>query len=135
MEEVASDDEHEKAKHLPYRELCGFCSYAASCSTLKMRYAISVCVKHRGKWRRRQFDVLKKVFEYGHAIREIGLIYSKGPCEFGPSTIYCYADSAHSLPRSQGCTFVMVNVAAIFCTSKKHTITASSTCHDDLIEF
>ena len=29
----------------------------------------------------------------------------------------------------------MMNGAAISCTSKKHTTTASSTCHDELIEF
>ena len=34
--EVVSDDEHEKAKHLPYRELCGVCSYPASYSKLVM---------------------------------------------------------------------------------------------------
>ena len=49
MEEVMTDEEHDKAKHLPYRELCGMCSYPASCSKLEMCYAISVCGRHRGK--------------------------------------------------------------------------------------
>ena len=122
MEEVVTDGEHEKAKRLPYRELCGVCSYLASCSKLEMRYAISVCGRHREKWGRRQLDVLRKVFEYGHATREIGLIYSKGLCDHGLNTLCCYA---HSLPRSQGCALVMRNGAAISCTFKKPAITAS----------
>ena len=54
MEEVVMGDEHEEAKDLPCRELCGVCSYPASCSKLEMRCAISVCG--------RQFKVLLKVF-------------------------------------------------------------------------
>ena len=61
MEEAVTGDEHEKAKHVPNRELCGVCSYPASCSKLEMRYAISVCGRHRGKWGKRQFDVQKGV--------------------------------------------------------------------------
>ena len=63
MEEDASDDEHEKAKNLPYRELCGVYSYPAPCSKLEIWYAISVCGRCRGKWGRRQLDVLRKMFE------------------------------------------------------------------------
>ena len=124
-----------RRQNISYRELCGVCSYPASCSKLEMCYTISVCGRHRGKWGRRQYDVLKKVFECGHTTRAIGLIYSKGLCDHGLNTLYCYADSAHSIPRSQGCTLVLMNGAAISCISKKHTTTASSTCHDKLIEF
>ena len=75
------------------------------------------------------------MFEYGHATREIQFIHLKGLCPHGLNTFYCYAGSAYSLPRSQGCAIVMMNGAAISCTIKKHTTTASSTCHDELIEF
>ena len=75
------------------------------------------------------------MLECGHATREIGLIYSKGLSPHGTSTLYCYADSAHPLPRSQGCSIVMMNGTVISCTSKKNTTTTSSACHDVLIEF
>jgi hypothetical protein len=100
-----------------------------------MRFAVSICGRHRGKWGKRQFNVLRKCFEYGYTTRDMGLIYSKDIDKHGLNTIYNYADYAHSLPRSQGCNVTMMNGAAISLSSKKHTLTASSSCHDELIEF
>jgi hypothetical protein len=130
-----TDDEFEEAENMPYRELCGVISYPAACSKLDMRYVVSVCGRHRTKWGLKQFGVLKKAFEYGLATKEMGLIYSKGLDVHGLNVMYCYADSGHSVPRSQGCNLTMMNGAAVSLASKKHTITASSTCHDELIEF
>ena len=130
-----SDEEHEAAKHLEFRELLGIVSYPASCVKLEMRYAISICGRHRGKWGVRQFKILKKVFEYGYTTRHLGIIYSKGLDKHGDNTAYCYADSGHSLPRSYGSTIAMMNGAVISLSAKRHTLTASSTCHDELIEF
>jgi hypothetical protein len=135
LEEVVSDQEFEDARDLPYRELCGVISYAAGCVKLEMRYAISVCGKHRGKWGRRQFKILLKCFEYGFTTRDTGLIYSKGLDEHGLNVMYCYADSGHSLPRSYGSTVPMMNGAATALSAKRHTLTASSTMHDESIEF
>jgi hypothetical protein len=135
LESEVSDEEHEKAKHLEFRELLGICSYPASCVKLEMRYALSICGKHRSKWGVKQFNVLKKVFEYGYTTRHLGIIYSKGLDEHGDNTTYCYADSGHSLPRSYGCTIAMMNGAVTSLSAKRHTLTASSTCHDELIEF
>jgi hypothetical protein len=134
MEEV-SDEEFDEAKHLEYRELCGIISYPASCTKLEMRYAVSICGRHRSKWGRKQFEIMLKVFEYGYTTREMGLIYSRGLDPHGDNTLYCYADSGHSLPRSYGCTIAMMNGAALSLSAKRHTLTASSTCHDEIIEF
>jgi hypothetical protein len=134
MEEV-SDEEFEEAKHLEYRELCGIISYPASCTKLEMRYAVSICGRHRSKWGKKQFEIMLKVFEYGYTTRQMGIIYSKGLDSHGDNTLYCYADSGHSLPRSYGCTIAMMNGAALSLSAKRHTLTASSTCHDEIIEF
>ena len=88
MEEEVSDKEVEESRHLPYRGLCGVVGYPAACSKLEMRYAITVCGKFRGRWGAKQFKVLTKVFEYGYATRETGIIYSKGLDEHGVNTIY-----------------------------------------------
>ena len=135
LESVVSDEEHEQAKHLEFRELLGICSYPASCVKLEMRYALSICGKHRSKWGVKQFNVLKKAFEYGYTTRHIGIIYSKGLDIHGDNTTYCFADSGHSLPRSYGCTIGMMNGAVTSLSAKRHTLTASSPCHDELIEF
>jgi hypothetical protein len=124
-----------EAKHLPYRELLGVCSYPASCTKLEMRYAVSVCGKHRGKWGVSQFNVLKKMFEYGHTTRHTGIIYSKGLDQHGVNVLSCHADSGHSLPRSYGGTTCMMNGAAVTMSAKKHSLTASGTYHDEIIEF
>jgi hypothetical protein len=134
MDEV-SDEEFDEAKHLEYRELCGIISYPASCTKLEMRYAVSICGRHRSKWGKKQFGIMLKVFEYGYTTREMGIIYSKGLDPHGDNTLYCFADSGHSLPRSYGCTIAMMNGAALSLSAKRHTLTASSTCHDEIIEF
>jgi hypothetical protein len=48
-EEVTDEHQAEEGKHLPYREFLGVISYQASCTKLEMRYAVSICGKHRGK--------------------------------------------------------------------------------------
>jgi hypothetical protein len=135
MEEPVTDEEAEEAKNLPYRELLGVVSYPAACCKLEMRYSISICGRHRGKWGKKQFRILKRVFEYGYTTRHTGIIFSRGLDKHGINQLYCYADSAHSLPRSYGCTVTMMNGGVLSLSAKKHTITASSTCHDELIEF
>ena len=135
MMEQVTDEQHEAAKHLPFRQLCGTISYPASCVKLEMRYAVSLCGTHRGKWGIRQWNVLKKVFEYGHYTRELGLMYSRGLDPHGINTLYAYSDASHQPPRSQGCTCVLLNGAAVAVETKKHTVTGTSTCHDELIQF
>jgi hypothetical protein len=135
IESEVSDQEFEEAKDLQFRELLGVISYPASCVKLEMRYAISICGKHRTRWGVKQFKVLRKVFEYGYTTRHMGIVYTRGLDEHGVNTTYCYADSGHSIPRSYGCTIAMLNGGVISLSAKKHTLTASSTCHDELIEF
>jgi hypothetical protein len=79
--------------------------------------------------------IMMKVFEYGYTTKEMGVIYSRGLDLHGDNTLYYYADSAHFLPRSYGCTIVMMNGGMLSLSAKRHTLTASSTCHDEIIEF
>ena len=130
-----TDAEWEQARDLPYRELCGVISYPAACSKPEMRLAVSMCGRYRDRWGVKQFKVLKKAFEYGMHTRHTGIIYSRGLDPHGINVLSCYADSAHSLPRSQGCHVVLMNGGCVTCESKRHTVTGASTCHDELIQF
>ena len=130
-----SDEEHQAAKHLPYRELLGTISYPAACVKLEMRYCVSILGRYRGKWGLAQWKVLCKAFEHGYYTRELGLIYSRGLDCHGVNRLYAYADSSHNVPRSQGCEEVLMNGACIALDTKKHTITGASTCHDELMSF
>ena len=135
LQEKVTEDEWMQARELPFRELCGVISYPAACSKVEMRLAVSMCGRYRDKWGIRQFSVLKKTFEYGMHTRHTGIIYSKGLDPHGINVLSCYADSAHSIPRSQGCHIVLMNGGCISCESKRHTVTGASTCHDELIQF
>jgi hypothetical protein len=135
LEEEVTDEQVAEALDLPYREVCGIISYPASCTKLEMRYAISVCGKHRSRWGKKQFKIMLKVFEYGYTTRHLGLIYSKGLDRHGDNVLYCYADSGHTLPRSYGSTLPMMCGAALGLSAKRHTLTASSTMQDEAIEF
>ncbi len=135
MDGIVSDEEAAEASNLPYRELCGIVFYPASCTKLEMRYAVSVCGKHKTKWGKCQFKVLLKVFEYGYTTRHLGILYSKGLDKHGDNVMYCYADSGHTLPRSYGSNIPMMNGAALGLSAKRHTLTAGSTMQDEAIEF
>ena len=74
------------------------------------------------------------MFEYGYSTREMGLIYSKGLDPHGENILYGYADSSYGTPRSQGCRIVMMNGCAVIMKSQKHSLSAPSTCVDELIE-
>jgi hypothetical protein len=93
LNEEVGDEEVEEARNLPYRELLGVISYPASCTKLEMRYAVSICGKHRGRWGKKQFQIVMKAFEYGFTTRHTGLIYSKGLDKHGINVMSCHADS------------------------------------------
>ena len=131
----ATAEEVAEGKGLPYLEMLGVISYSASSCKPEMRYFVSICGSRRVGWSKRHFEVLKKGFEYGYTTREMGLIFSKGLDPHGENIVYAYADSSHGLPRSQGCRIVMMNGACLSCHSKRHSLTAASTCVDELIEF
>ncbi len=89
LEEEVTDEQITEALDLPYRVVCGIISYPASCTKLEMRYAVSVCGKHRGRLGKKQFRIILKVFEYGFITRHLGLIYSKGLDRHGDNKLYC----------------------------------------------
>lgn len=130
----ATDEEIAEAKHLPYAEMVGVMSYPAANCKGEMRHVISLLGSHRTGWSRKHFDLCLEAFEYGWCTKDIGIMFSKGLDPHGENVLYGYADSGHSLPRSQGCRIVMCNGGYVSFKSKKHSITASSTCEDELIE-
>ena len=73
----------------------------ATCGYLQTEH-LSLLSRHAHAWSKRHFDGLLKVLEYGYTTREIGLIYSADLDEHGVNTLYAYADSAFTAPRSQG---------------------------------
>jgi hypothetical protein len=72
--------------------------------------------------------------EYGFATRRIGLKYCGNLEEKEMNVLLGFADSALTVPRSQGCRTVIMNRAAISLTSKKHTTTDDSTTAAELTE-
>jgi hypothetical protein len=130
----ASEQEIAEAKHLPYAELTGVISYPAANCKFEMRYVVSLLGRHRAGWSLAHFGILLKAFEYGCATKQMGLMYSANLDPHGNNVLWASADSAHSVPRSQGCRIVLMNGAAVSFRSKKHTITAASTCQDEIIE-
>ena len=60
MEEEVADEQFEEAKHLPFRQLAGVCSYRAARIKLEMRLAISACGRYRGKWGLAQWNIFEE---------------------------------------------------------------------------
>ena len=79
--------------------------------------------------------MLLKALEYGYATRHKGLKYngnSGGNVEV--NTLEGYADASLSVPRSQGGRSIVMNMAAITMTSKRHSTTDDSTTSAELTE-
>jgi hypothetical protein len=126
--------EMKAAEHLPFASMLGVCQYPSSFTKLEMRYSMSVLSRHRTKWGLDHFKVLVKALEYGFATRHLGLRYDGNLSEDKVNKLVGFADSALTVPRSQGCRTVVMNRAAISLTSKKHTTTDDSTTAAELTE-
>ena len=129
-----SEDDIKAAEHLPYPNLLGVVQYPSNFTKVEMKYAMSVLSRCRAKWGVAHFRVLLKSLEYGYTTRKFGLLYHGEGSEQGINTLVAYADASYSTPRSQGCRLVMMNGAAISCTSKKHTTTDGSSTASELTE-
>jgi len=134
LAEVPTDAEIKEGSNLPFREILGVMSFPSSCCKYEIKYAVSVIGSRRSGWSEKHFKVLLKAFEYGVSTCEIGLIFSKGLDPHGENTVYAYADASLKVPRPHGCRIVMMNGAALSLESKKHTVTAPSSCHAEVRE-
>jgi hypothetical protein len=129
-----TEEEMKAGEHLPYASLLGVCQYPSSFTRLETRYAMSVLSRHRTKWGIVHFRILLKALEYGYCTREMGLKYSCSKDKKNWNKLVGFADANFCLPRSQGCRHVMMNMAAISYTSKKHTTTDESTTASEITE-
>ena len=76
--EESTDEKHEQAKHLPFRELIGTINFGAVHTKLEVRYALSLLARHMTNWTKQHFELAIKLLEYCWTTREIGLIWSRG---------------------------------------------------------
>ncbi len=119
-----------EAEHLPYASLLGVCQYPSSFTRLETRYAMSVLSRHRTKLGIIHVKILIKALEYGYSTRQMGLKYSCSKRKENWNKLVGFADVNFALTRSQ----VMMNLAAISFTSKKHTTTDEFTTASEITE-
>ena len=62
-------------------------------------------------------------------------MFSKGLDPHGDNVIYACADASLTVPRPQGCSIIMMNGCCILFKTKKHVLTAVSSCAAELTEF
>ena len=127
-------EEIKAAEHLPYPNLLGVVQYPSNYTKLEMKYAMSILSRHRTKWGLNHFRILMKSLEYGWSTRKMGIKYCGRGENKDKNNLVSYADSSFTLPRSQGCRLIMMNMAAICFTSKRHTTTDDSTTAAELTE-
>jgi hypothetical protein len=130
----ATAEEHELAKHLPYRELVGTMAFPSCHTKLEIRYAISQLSAHMQRWNLEHWGHALHCLKYCINSRDIGLMYSRGLDVHGTNVLYAYMDAAFTAPYSQGCRSVMNNGAAISMSSQKHSTVDCSTTGAELTE-
>ena len=108
-----TEEEIRAAEHLPFPNVLGVVQYPSNFTKLEMRYAMSVLSRHRTKWGKAHFEILLKALEYGYSTRMFGVKYNGNLNQQIRNILTAYADSAFSIPRSQGCRLVLMNNAAI----------------------
>ena len=115
----ASEGQIAEAASLPYRELIGILMYAAACTKIELRYALSVLAQRNKGWLHEHFSWVLRCVECGYSTRHRGMIWSrKDP--HGVNTIWETGDASFQAPRSKRARFVMLNGAAISVTSAMH---------------
>jgi hypothetical protein len=129
-----TEEEIKAGEHLPFPNVLGVVQYPSNFTKLEMRYAMSVLSRHRTKWGKTHFEILLKALEYGYSTRMFGVKYNGNLNRQIQNILIAYADSAFTIPRSQGCRLVLMNGAAISFTSKRHTTTDDSTTCAELTE-
>ena len=129
-----TEEEIKAGEHLPFPNVLGVVQYPSNFTKLEMRYAMSVLSRHRTKWGKTHFEILLKALEYGFSTRMFGVKYNGNLNQQIRNILIAYADSAFTIPRSQGCRLVLMNGAAISFTSKRHTTTDDSTTCAELTE-
>jgi hypothetical protein len=72
-----------------------------------MKYSVSVLSRWRTKWSVKHFEILFKALEYGYFTRHLGLRYDGNEKHEDINTLVGYADSALTVPRSQGSGTIM----------------------------
>lgn len=131
----ATPQEHEAAKHLPYRELVGTLAFP-SCHTkiVEIRYAVSQLSAYMQRWNEVHWNYALQCLKYCINTRDIGLMMSKDLDEHGINVLYAYCDSAFTAPRSQGCRLTMINGCTVSLSSQKHSTVDVSTTGAELTE-
>jgi hypothetical protein len=130
-----TDGEIAEAAHLPFPSLLGVVQYPTCYTKLEMKYSMSVLSRWRTKWGPNHFRILLKALEYGYSTRKTGLRYDGNPGgKVEVNIMEGFADSNLGVPRSQGSRSILMNKAAITCTSKRHTTTDDSTMAAELTE-
>jgi hypothetical protein len=130
-----SDAEIAEAQSLPFPSLLGVVQYPSCYTKIEMKYSMSVLSRWRTKWGPNHFKILLKALEYGYATRKKGLKYNGnagGKVEV--NVLEGFADSALTVPRSQGSRSITMNRAAITMTSKRHSTTDDSSTAAELTE-
>ncbi len=130
-----SDAEIAEAQSLPFPSLIGVVQYPSCYTKIEMKYSMSVLSRWRTKWGPNHFKILLKVLEYGYATRKKGLKYNGnagGKVEV--NVLEGFADSALTVPKSQGSRSITMNRAAITMTTKRHSTTDDSSTAAELTE-
>ena len=68
----------------------------------------------------------------GYIHAKLGLCFRKGLDPHGENVIYACADASLTVPRPQGCSIVMMNGCCMLFKTKKHVLTAASSCAAEL---
>jgi hypothetical protein len=130
-----TEEQHEAVKDFPYRQLTGLIAFPTCHTKLEARYAISVISRFlNDRWTQECVDALLDLLAYMLWSHDVGIMYSRGLDQHGTNTLYSFADSAFSEPRSQGARMVKMNGAMISFSSKRHTTTDTSTTSAELTE-
>ena len=122
LDDLVSDEEWEKAKHLPFPSLVCAINYAVQMTRVECTCSQSMLGSKLSRWSRRDFIAAVYELWYLHGTKDRGVVYTQNQDPHGPSIVWLSGDSdlgSHASRRVRTCSVVGINGAAVLVKSKR----------------
>lgn len=86
----ATDEEHDEAKHLPYRAIVGSVMYAATITRPDLAYPAGLLARFMSKWSKEHYRAAKHLLRYLKGTADYALTFDASTCE---RTLQGYVDA------------------------------------------
>ena len=137
MPKLATPEEHQKAKHMPFAAIIGCLQYVCGWVRFDGLTALSMLSQHTcNRWSLNHFDAAVHLLSYLIGTKTIGNYWSTSDRIHGTMKPYAFSDADLATDpsrRSRSAIVIMLNGGPLYCKSFLQTVIQLSTCCSEII--